>query len=57
MERGSSFHNGVNGAAAAAAAAGTGGNSAAEPRSTLDIVQQRFKADETVRMVGYKKQL
>lgn len=60
MERGSSFHNGVNGAAAAAAtvAAGAGaGNSVPEPRSTLDIVQQRFKADETVHMVSNKKQL
>lgn len=48
MERGSSFYNGVDGAAAAPAA----GTSGQEHRSTLDIVQQRFKADETVHMVS-----
>lgn len=51
MERGRIFSNGSADSAAAAAVAA---NFAPEQRTTLDLVQQRFKADETVHLVSCK---
>lgn len=52
MERGRIFSNGAADSPAAAAVAA---NFVSEQRTTLDLVQQRFKADETVHLVSCKQ--